>query len=123
MLVVNPQGMVLAINRNSRKHPQYKADWGLPGGRIDDGETAKEAAIRELFEETGVVALPRDVVSLNEDLDTETFWLKVEYTGEIRDSEEGDVFWIIPLELCKSVHTFGSLNRDSYQKYIKSMLQ
>ncbi|MEM9045496.1 MAG: NUDIX hydrolase [Pseudomonadota bacterium] len=32
--------------------------WGLPGGHIDRGETALDAAVRELKEETCVVARP-----------------------------------------------------------------
>jgi len=30
--------------------------WSLPGGRLEPGETPEAAAIRELFEETGVTA-------------------------------------------------------------------
>lgn len=30
--------------------------WGVPAGKIEQGETPKEAAIRELFEETSIAA-------------------------------------------------------------------
>lgn len=32
----------------------YKGRWDLPGGKIDFGETPKEALIREIMEETGL---------------------------------------------------------------------
>ena len=34
---------------------QKKNLWGIPKGRIDDGENAEEAAKREFFEETGLI--------------------------------------------------------------------
>lgn len=44
---------VLLIRRGT---PPRQGEWSLPGGRIEPGERAKDAALRELREETGVVA-------------------------------------------------------------------
>lgn len=51
-VVVN-EGDVLLIQR--KKDP-YKGQWALPGGYINKGEKSKDAAARELLEETGLVA-------------------------------------------------------------------
>jgi 8-oxo-dGTP diphosphatase len=44
---------VLLIRRG---RPPRRGEWSLPGGRIEPGERAIEAALRELREETGVEA-------------------------------------------------------------------
>jgi mutator protein MutT len=41
-----------------RRNPPDAGLWGFPGGHVEWGETAMEAAARELREETGVVARP-----------------------------------------------------------------
>jgi 8-oxo-dGTP diphosphatase len=44
---------VLLIRRGT---PPMQGSWSLPGGRIEPGERAVDAALRELMEETGVRA-------------------------------------------------------------------
>jgi 8-oxo-dGTP diphosphatase len=41
-----------------RANPPMAGRWGFPGGVLELGETVAEGAMRELFEETGVVADP-----------------------------------------------------------------
>jgi len=40
---------------NGGDHPN---EWSIPGGKIEDGETAEEAAIRETLEEAGIEVKP-----------------------------------------------------------------
>ena len=54
-MLVNDDGLIFAGQRIDNPSPA----WQMPQGGIDDGEKPKEAAFRELWEETGV---PRDLV-------------------------------------------------------------
>ncbi|MFH9748498.1 NUDIX domain-containing protein [Streptomyces anulatus] len=50
---------VLLIERGWDPH---KGMYALPGGHVDPGETSRNAAARELLEETGVHVAPADLV-------------------------------------------------------------
>jgi len=61
--VVDTYGRVLMQERDEHA-PVYPDLWGLPGGRLEDGESFVEGAARELEEETGLRVAPDDLVSL-----------------------------------------------------------
>ncbi len=54
-MLIDARGMVFAGQRLDNPAPA----WQMPQGGIDDGETPKAAAFRELWEETGI---PREMV-------------------------------------------------------------
>jgi len=49
-VITDERGRTLLLHRNNGKHEQ----WEIPGGKIDKGETAEQAAAREIKEELGV---------------------------------------------------------------------
>jgi 8-oxo-dGTP pyrophosphatase MutT (NUDIX family) len=54
-------GAAFLLCRRAVRLSSHSAQWALPGGRLDRGETAVDAALRELDEEVGI-ALPESAV-------------------------------------------------------------
>ena len=50
--VFDEEGRVLLVRHNYEPEDNI---WMLPGGAIQDGETSRDAAIREVLEETGLI--------------------------------------------------------------------
>ena len=58
VLLVNPANEVLMFKTHFDPEVELPPRWLTPGGGIDEGETELETAVRELYEETGMVIDP-----------------------------------------------------------------
>jgi 8-oxo-dGTP diphosphatase len=97
--VVVRDGLVALVHR-----PRYD-DWTLPKGKLDNGESFEEAALREVEEETGLHArLVRELPSVNYEVrgrpKVVRYWLmEVESDeGFVANDEVDEVRWVKPAE-------------------------
>ncbi|GAB3432091.1 NUDIX hydrolase [Actinophytocola sediminis] len=63
VVVIDVRDTVLLFHTHEVDHPDLGTWWELPGGGMDPGETYLDAAVRELREETGIVAEPARIGS------------------------------------------------------------
>jgi 8-oxo-dGTP pyrophosphatase MutT (NUDIX family) len=99
-------GKLLMLHRADHKSAGNK--WGMPAGKIDQGESSLEAARRETLEETGI-DIPLDQISFQKtfyvrypDYDFVYHIFQVELEKEenvsIREEEHKDFRWMTPQE-------------------------
>src|SRR5437773_7970477 len=69
------EGTALLLTRRAAGLRAHRAQWALPGGRCDAGETQVQAALRELQEELGLPPGPDAVLGLLDDYPTRSGYL------------------------------------------------
>ena len=99
-------GNVLGVSRKDNH-----ADFGLPGGKVDEGETLEIALDREVFEETGLLVKDKQLIWIAEDTNDYLCYVYLvrDWEGEINTKESGVVKWTDFIELESG--SFGEFNK------------
>ena len=95
--------MVSDGNGNILVEDRLDPDWPgicLPGGHVESGESFTAAAIRETFEETGLIIEDPRLCGVKQFQTRENaryvvfFFKASRYHGTLKSSSEGEVFWM-----------------------------
>jgi len=98
---VKKNGKTLMLFRNKKKNDYHKGKWNGLGGKFEPGESPEECALREVKEESGLIAtsiklkgfITFPMFDLKEDWYVFVFVID-KFEGTLIDSPEGKLEWI-----------------------------
>lgn len=110
-------GVVFRYSRRGRfrvalVYREARGDWTFPKGKLDDGETFEAAALREVFEETGMTATVRRFVGTTNYTHRKgkpkivAYYLMEYVSGEFEPNDEVDVLRWVELDEAKELLTW-----------------
>ena len=125
IVVLKDNDVLLVCHGEKAGH--ITGSYGAPGGRIDENETLIHAAVRELEEETGLIAEEKDLIELPEKYDADisrkdgtvmhchhTVFAVRNFTGELRGTEETEPEWV-PIENLSSMELLANTEQMAQQ--------
>lgn len=106
-IILNNKGEVLFVKQ---KTLPYKGWWLLPGGHVKFGETSRDAVVREVEEETGLVVKVSKLLGVFDVIDTKqnfhfihAVFLCESIGGRLKaGSDASDIKWFNPNMLNKA---------------------
>lgn len=100
-MIYDDNGRMLVQDRRN-------SDWQgitFPGGHVEKGESFHHSVVREVYEETGltinnpILCGIKQFQTKEEERYIVLFYKTNQFTGDIKSSDEGEIFWIVKDEL------------------------
>lgn len=97
MCLIYTDDKILVQEKNGTK---YEGGLVFPGGHVEEGESLRDSIIREIKEETGLtISNPRpcgykDWIREDESRYIVLLYKTESFSGDIKSSNEGRVFWL-----------------------------
>lgn len=119
-VIARPEGAAVLMTRRSDSLASHTGQIAFPGGRLDPGETASQAALREAWEEVALDPGAVEVIGLGDAYETGTGFLVTPVVGWLAESpttrpspdEVAEVFEV-PWDFLMDP---ANHRRDSYQR-------
>ena len=97
---IEKENKYLMLYRNKSDKDPNKGKWLGIGGKLEKGETPDEAAVREVYEETGLILDGyeyRGIVNFVSDIYEDEImhlYYSNDFRGEVKECDEGHLEWI-----------------------------
>ena len=87
-VIARPEGATVLLTRRADSLTSHPGQIAFPGGRLDPGETASVAALREAWEEVALAAADVEVLGLGDAYETGTGFLVTPVVGWLKAPPE-----------------------------------
>jgi hypothetical protein len=113
-----------------RNDPKNVGNWGIPGGKIEEGETLLDGVTRECMEEIGYFPVDSKLIPIQKFINNKfvyhTFFCKIENEFiPILNDEHSGYSWIDYEQYPKPMHPglFNTINFDVVQDKLKELVK
>jgi 8-oxo-dGTP diphosphatase len=118
----NEKGEFLLLRRSENSHSN-PGKWDLPGGKLGHREPLEEAAVREVWEETGISIIPGDIAGYVTFELPEKKVIAIVYDGgyviaDVKLSYEHMEYAWISLDTILEMDTLPAYFRDFFKRFV-----